>query len=75
LRNKPQWYLNDINPLGLVPSITWKDFTAIESIVVADYLDEKFPGPKLTADTPEQKAKDASFVALISSKVRNLIDS
>jgi glutathione S-transferase len=69
LKNKPQWYLDKVNPLGMVPSITWNDFTAIESSVVGDYLDEKFPGPKLSAQSPEQKAKNASLIAIYGSKV------
>jgi len=69
LTNKPQWFLEKINPLGLVPAITWGDFNAIESAVVGHYLDEKFPGPKLSAETLEQRAKDASLVALYENKV------
>lgn len=69
LTKKPEWY-ESINPLMKVPSVQKGDFMAYESMVVAEYLDDKYPETRLTPDTPEQKAQDNAFVAAHGAKVR-----
>ncbi|KAM9327309.1 glutathione S-transferase omega-1-like [Gastrophryne carolinensis] len=57
LKNKPDWFFEK-NPLGLVPVIETSDGKIIyESAVVCEYLDEVFPGVKLTPSDPYEKAK------------------
>ncbi|XP_053306062.1 glutathione S-transferase omega-1 [Spea bombifrons] len=56
LKNKPEW-LFEKNPFGLVPILeTSKGEIIYESTVVCDYLDEVYPGKKLTPEDPYQKA-------------------
>jgi glutathione S-transferase len=50
------WYLK-LNPNGVVPTLLHDDHVIIESTVIGEYLDEVFPGPKLTPDQPFQRAR------------------
>ncbi len=61
LRAKPEWYFS-IHPLGQIPSVQQGDFKAYESLVAAEYLEEKFTVPRLEAETPELKAKESEVV-------------
>lgn len=46
-----------INPLGLVPTLVTEDGTALpESDVIVEYLDERFPEPRLLPETAEGRA-------------------
>ncbi|KAM3912885.1 glutathione S-transferase omega-1-like [Leptodactylus fuscus] len=57
LKSKPDWFLEK-SPFGLVPSLETSDGKIIyESAVVCDYLDEAFPGVKLTPSDPYEKAQ------------------
>ena len=66
--HKPEWYFTK-HPQGKVPMVQWGDFKATESLIIADYLEEKFPEPRLAADTPEGKAKDACMVSEYQRRV------
>ncbi|NP_001011256.1 glutathione S-transferase omega 1 isoform X1 [Xenopus tropicalis] len=55
--NKPDWFFEK-SPFGQVPAIeTSKGQLIYESQIVCDYLDEVFPGKKLTPQDPFQKAQ------------------
>ncbi|OCT69981.1 hypothetical protein XELAEV_18036907mg [Xenopus laevis] len=55
--NKPDWFFEK-SPFGLVPAIeTSKGQLIYESAIVCDYLDEVFPGKKLTPEDPFQNAQ------------------
>ncbi|XP_069095539.1 glutathione S-transferase omega-1-like isoform X2 [Pleurodeles waltl] len=57
LRSKPEWFLKKA-PFGLVPVLeTSKGDIIYESLITSDYLDEVYPGKKLTPSDPLQKAK------------------
>ncbi|XP_075114596.1 glutathione S-transferase omega-1-like [Leptodactylus fuscus] len=57
LKSKPDWFFEK-NPFGLVPSLETSDGKIIfESPIVCDYLDEAFPGKKLTPSDPYEKAQ------------------
>ncbi|CAJ0966584.1 unnamed protein product [Ranitomeya imitator] len=57
LRSKPDWFFEK-NPKGLVPTIETSDGKIIyESSIVCDYLDDAFPGKKLTPADPYEKAQ------------------
>lgn len=58
LSKKPEWFLEKINPLGKVPAIQKDDKVVYESAVCCDYLDQVYPGNKLTPDDPYQQARD-----------------
>lgn len=62
LSKKPEWFLEKINPLGKVPAIQKDDKVVYESAVCCDYLDQVYPGNKLTPDDPYQQARDRILV-------------
>jgi len=62
LRDKPEWIFEK-NPGGKVPTLEFNDGRMLyESLIVADYLDEAYPGPKLSFSDPYQKAIDRILV-------------
>ncbi|XP_069835110.1 glutathione S-transferase omega-1-like [Dendropsophus ebraccatus] len=66
LKSKPEWFFEK-SPLGLVPSLETPDGKIIyESPIVADYLDEAYPGKKLTPADPYQKAQEKMLLELFS---------
>jgi glutathione S-transferase len=51
------------NPLGKVPTLETESGDYIyESLIVADYLDEKYPETPLHSRDPMQKAKDRILI-------------
>ncbi|XP_029466195.1 glutathione S-transferase omega-1-like isoform X3 [Rhinatrema bivittatum] len=57
LLDKPEWFLEKA-PLGLIPMLeTEKGQVIYESLITCDYLDESYPGKKLTPEDPYEKAK------------------
>jgi len=69
LTNKPEW-LTKYSPLGKVPAIglpTEKGHPFIhESLVIADYLDEKYPQKRLYPNDPLGKALDRLLIERFS---------
>lgn len=55
LRNKPEWYY-EIHPDGKVPAFVDTDGKVIvDSIEIANYLDEKYPIPKLYSENTKDR--------------------
>ena len=54
--NLEAWYLA-LNPNGVVPTLDHDGKLVIESNVIIQYLDDAFPGPRLTPEDPYLKAK------------------
>jgi glutathione S-transferase len=52
---KPE-YLK-LNPNGVVPTLVDGDAVIVDSSVISEYLDEKYPSPKLSPDDVAQRAK------------------
>lgn len=62
LKTKPEW-LFQLNPLGKVPTLQLNSKEVLyESLILADYLDEAYPGRQLQASDPKQKAFDRLLV-------------
>jgi len=62
LKDKPEWIFEK-NPGGKVPTLELNDGRILyESLIVADYLDEAYPGVKLTSQDPFQKAEDRILI-------------
>jgi hypothetical protein len=62
LSDKPLWYFEK-NPLGKVPAIETESGDSIyESLIISDYLDEKYSQRQLHPKDPTQKAKDRILV-------------
>ncbi|XP_048781317.1 glutathione S-transferase omega-1 [Ostrea edulis] len=61
LKNKPDWFLQR-NPFGKVPVLEQDDKIVYESLICSDYLDQTYPGNKLTPDDPYRLAQDKILV-------------
>ncbi|KAH8240165.1 hypothetical protein KR032_011725, partial [Drosophila birchii] len=65
LIEKPEWY-KDYSPLGKVPALQLTHLedqpTLVESLVIAEYLDEKYPSPRLFPTDPLHKALDKILI-------------
>ena len=69
LKSKPEWFLA-MNPLGKVPTIKFEsDKILYESLVICDYLDEKYPEPKLHPSDCYQKAVDKMLVECLNKVI------
>nr|CAD7392535.1 unnamed protein product [Timema cristinae] len=65
LKNKPDWYFK-IHPKGLVPALDLEGQILVESLDIAEFLNEKFPDPPLYPADPEKKAKDKELIQKFS---------
>lgn len=64
LKEKPEW-LTQKSPLGKVPALelpSVKGDPLIESLIIADYLDEQYPQNPLNSKDPLQRARDKILV-------------
>lgn len=62
LANKPDWLFQK-SPLGKIPALELDNGDVLyESLIIADYLDEKYPQTHLASTNPLQKAKDRILV-------------
>lgn len=62
LKDKPEWLLEK-SPGGKVPSVELSDGRVIyESLIIADYFDDAFPGVNLHSSDPVIKALDRILV-------------
>ncbi|XP_013103620.1 pyrimidodiazepine synthase [Stomoxys calcitrans] len=65
LNDKPEW-LTEYSPLGKVPALHLVKEEGkpalIESLVIAEYLDERYPEPKLFPSDPLKKAQDKILI-------------
>ncbi|XP_063290634.1 glutathione S-transferase omega-1-like isoform X2 [Pelobates fuscus] len=66
LKSKPDWYWEK-NPLGQVPTLELSDGEVIyDPTIVCDFLDEAYPGKKLTPADPIKKAKEKMILGFYS---------
>ncbi|XP_017779208.1 PREDICTED: pyrimidodiazepine synthase-like isoform X2 [Nicrophorus vespilloides] len=62
LVSKPEWYTK-ISPMGKVPALELENGDVIyESLIIANYLDEKYHQNALHPKDPLQKAKDSLLI-------------
>ena len=62
LTDKPEW-LYEKSPLGKIPALELESGDCIyESMIIADYLDEKYPQRPLYPKDPLKKAKDKLLI-------------
>ncbi|XP_066457116.1 glutathione S-transferase omega-1-like isoform X2 [Eleutherodactylus coqui] len=72
LKSKPEWFFEK-SPRGLLPSLeTPDDKIVYESPIVCDYLDEAFPGNKLTPADPYEKAQQKILLEYFSTVISAL---
>jgi len=69
LTEKPEWYF-DINPVGKVPALELVNEPGspflVESMVICEYLDEKYPEKALYSKDPLTKAQDNLWIQKMS---------
>jgi glutathione S-transferase len=67
LAQKPEWYLEKINPLGKVPSIQLNDKVLYESLICSEWADDHFGGNrKLLPQDHYERAKQKMLVEQLS---------
>lgn len=50
MRNKPEWFLRDVNPDGKVPTLKYGDDVLIESSVITEFIADLVPEAKLRSE-------------------------
>jgi glutathione S-transferase len=67
--NRREPYLSK-NPSGQCPALELDDGTVLAEITaICEYLDEKYPGPSLIGDTPEERAKTRMWARRIDINI------
>ncbi|KAK9377232.1 thioredoxin-like protein [Lipomyces chichibuensis] len=57
LKNKPEWFLKEVNPGGKVPTLKYGDDIIIESAITTEFVADLFPEAKLILDDPFLRAQ------------------
>ncbi|EDV50669.2 pyrimidodiazepine synthase isoform X1 [Drosophila erecta] len=72
LIEKPEWY-KEFSPLGKVPAVQLTGVedqpTLVESLIIAEYLDQQYPQTRLFPKDPLQKALDKILIERFASVV------
>ncbi|XP_055335782.1 glutathione S-transferase omega-1-like [Paramacrobiotus metropolitanus] len=69
LKSKPDWFLQR-NPLGKVPAIEEPGKPALfESLIVAEYLDDKYPENRIMPTDPFERAQQKVLIEVIAQKL------
>ncbi|GJQ87399.1 GstO1 [Trypoxylus dichotomus] len=72
LSNKPDW-LYQFSPLGKIPALELENGEVLyESLIIADYLDEKYHQHPLHPKDPLRKAKDKILIEQFSKVVNTM---
>ncbi|KAK6627682.1 hypothetical protein RUM44_010161 [Polyplax serrata] len=72
LTDKPDWFF-DKSPEGKVPALEFPNGeTLYESLIIADYLDEKYPDRPLYPKDPLAKAKDKLLMEKFNRVIRGI---
>lgn len=66
LTDKPDWFLEK-SPLGKVPLLLVGEDVLFESAVIAEYIEEVYPEPRLHPKDPLRKAKHRAWIELAST--------
>jgi glutathione S-transferase len=69
---------NDLHPFRKVPAMRHGDFTLYETSAILRYIDDVFPGPRLTPDDPKKRARMEQWISAINayldpSMIRRLV--
>ena len=62
-------YVANVNPSATVPALIDGDFKLGQSLAIIDYLDQKYPEPRLIPLEPELRARVLEFASLISCDI------
>ncbi|KAI9255543.1 thioredoxin-like protein [Sporodiniella umbellata] len=67
LLNKPDWY-GEINPDLKVPALTIGDEKLAESLIIIEYINDRFPDKNLLPKDPLKRARIRYFIEFFFSK-------
>jgi len=69
--SKPAWFQAEVNPLGTVPVLYDEGLVVYESLIIAEYLDEKYParGVRLLPLDPVHRATARLLVSRFGDKL------
>jgi glutathione S-transferase len=70
LDDRPGW-LYEKNPLGKVPVLETEDFVLPESLVIMEYLEERYPEPALLPADPGARALERLAMARFDNALGN----
>ncbi len=72
LSQKPEWF-QEVSALGNIPSleIPAEKASIIESLIICDYLDEKYPENPLHSKDPLQRARDRILIDRFNGYITN----
>ena len=62
-----------INPTGKIPAMRHDGLELAESLAIARYIDDAFPGPKLTPEDPKAAAEVNRWTAMAATEVDQLL--
>lgn len=62
-------YVGNVNPSASVPALIDVDFRLGQSLAIIDYLDQKYPEPRLIPLEPALRARVLEFASLISCDI------
>lgn len=68
-KNRDADYVNKINPSAAVPALDDNGFVLGQSLAIIDYLDQRYPEPRLIPLAPELRARVLEFSSVISSDI------
>lgn len=55
------------HPFGRIPALDHADFVLYETVAIARYVDEAFPGPPLQPDSASSRARVSQIISLLDS--------
>lgn len=62
-------YVDGVNPSAVVPSLVDGEFSLGQSLAIIDYLDARYPEPRLIPPEPALRARILEFACLISCDI------
>src|SRR5262245_66522252 len=57
------------HPFGRVPVLQHGDFMLYEASAIAAYIDDAFPGPKLSPEDPKRRAKMNQWISILNGYI------
>jgi maleylacetoacetate isomerase len=62
----------ELSPAGIVPTLVDDGVVLTQSLAIIDYLDRKYPGPRLLPDDPLQRARALEIAQTIACEIHPL---
>jgi glutathione S-transferase len=63
--------IKQYHPFGRVPAVRHGDFTLYENSAILHYIDDAFPGPRLTPADPRRRARMEQWISAINAYYDN----